>query len=100
MTPFLSLFSGSWHLLAGIGMVIAAIVVSWFGGKKTGKVQEKAKAEVEAAKVQSEHVAAVAAKQAKNSEEAKNVQAANNTLNDVDARRKLRESEYNDKQPR
>lgn len=99
MTSFLALFNGSWHILAGIGVVIAAVVASWFGGKKTGKVQEKAKADVQAAKVESAQISAVAEKQAKNSEEAKNVQAANNALNDDDARRKLRESQYNDKQP-
>ncbi|MEI2264023.1 hypothetical protein [Erwinia sp. CGal63] len=99
MTAFLSLFNGSWHLLAGIGVVIAAIVASWFGGKKTGKVQQKAKADVQAAKVESAQISAVAEKQAKNSEEARNVQAVNNALNDDDARRKLRESQFNDKQP-
>lgn len=99
MSTFLSLFNGSGHLIAGIGVVIAAIVASWFGGKKTGKVQQKAKADVQAAKVESAQISAVAEKQAKNSEEAKNVQAANNALNDDDARRKLRESQYNDKQP-
>lgn len=98
MSTFLSLFNGSWHLLAGAGVVIAAIVASWFGGKKTGKVQQKAKADVQAAKVESAQISAVAKKQAQNSEEAKNVQAANNALTDDDARRKLRESQYNDKQ--
>ncbi|WP_380178902.1 hypothetical protein [Kalamiella sp. sgz302252] len=98
MNTFLSLFSGSWHLLAGVGIVVAAVVASWFGGKKTGKVQQKAKADVQAAKVESAQVAAVAKKQAKDSEEAKNVQTANNALNDDDARSKLRESQYNDKQ--
>jgi len=98
MNTFLSLFNGSWHLLAGVGIVVAAVVASWFGGKKTGKVQQKAKADVQAAKVESAQVAAVAKKQAQNSEEAKNVQTANNALNDDDARNKLRESQYNDKQ--
>lgn len=98
MTTFLSLFSGSWHVLAGVGVVIAAIVASWFGGKKSGKVQEKAKADVQAAKVETAKISAVAATQAKNSEVSKNVQVANNALNDDDARNKLRESQYNDKQ--
>lgn len=95
MNTLLSLFSGSWHILAGIGVVIAALVASWFGGKKNGKVQERAKADVQSAKDEASRVAVVANKQAANIKEVKNVQASNNTLSDIDARNKLRESQYN-----
>ncbi|WP_034915641.1 hypothetical protein [Erwinia sp. 9145] len=95
MSLLLSLFSGSWHLLAGIGVVIMALAASWFGGKKTGRVEEKARAEVSETKNELSRISAVAKKQAENSEEAKNVQANNNALSDDAARNKLRESSWN-----
>lgn len=98
MNTLLSLFSGSWHILAGVGVVVAAVVASWFGGKKNGKVQERAKADVQAAKDEATRVAIVANKQAADIKEVKDVQASNHSLNDIDARNKLRESQYhNDK---
>lgn len=98
MNTFMALFSGSWHLLAGIGVVIAAVVASWFGGKKIGKVQEKSRADVDAAKNETARVSAVANKQDENIKEAKNVQAINHSLNDDDARDKLRRSSHHSDQ--
>ncbi len=95
MNMLLTLFGGSWHIVAGIAVAVAALVASWFGGKKTGKVQEKARSDVDAARRDSAQVSAVAAKQAKNIEEEKNVQTRNNALTDDDARNKLRQSEFN-----
>nr|WP_024964911.1 hypothetical protein [Pantoea sp. IMH] len=98
MNTLMALFSGSWHLLAGIGVVIAAVVASWFGGKKIGKVQEKSRADVDAAKNETARVSAVANKQDENIKEAKNVQAINHSLNDDDARDKLRRSSHHNDQ--
>ncbi len=95
MSSFLALFNSGSHLLTGAGVVIVALIVSWFGGKKIGKVQEKGRADVAAAKVEADRVAVVANKQAKTIEEVKDVQAANNALADDDARRKLHESSSN-----
>ena len=95
MSTLFSLLGGSWNVLAGIGVAVAAVIVSWFGGKRTGKVQEKARSEVKAAKLETAQISAVAEKQAKNSEEAKNVQATNAALTDDDARNKLRQSGFN-----
>ncbi|WP_147198530.1 hypothetical protein AAGQ96_12710 [Pantoea sp. MBD-2R] len=98
MNTLLNLFGGSWHIVAGIGVAVAAVAASWFGGKKTGKVQERARSDVKAAKLESAQISAVAEKQAKNIEEAKNVQTTNNALTDDDARNKLRQSGFNNEQ--
>lgn len=98
MSTFLALFSGSWHLLAGIGVVLAALVASWFGGKKIGKVQQKARSDVTAAQQETDRIAIVANKQAQDIKAVKNVQDSNNVLNDDDARNKLRDSSYNNQQ--
>ncbi|MEM6161038.1 hypothetical protein AAH446_10885 [Erwinia sp. P6884] len=98
MNTLLALFSGSWQLLAGIGVVIAAVVASWFGGKKIGKVQEKSRSDVDAARNEAARVSAVADKRDENIKEAKNVQAINHSLNDDDARNKLRGSSHHNEQ--
>ncbi|WP_312631588.1 hypothetical protein [Pantoea piersonii] len=95
MTTILSLFSGWWnYILAGVA-VLAAIAASYFGGKKIGATQTQAKADVQAAKVESQQVAAVAAKQKENTEAAKNVTQSNASLSDDAARSKLQSSKYN-----
>lgn len=98
MSTLLALFSGSWHGLAAIGVVLAALVASWFGGKKIGKVQQKARSDVTAAREEADRVAVVANKQAQDIKAVKNVQDSNNVLNDDDARSKLRDSSYNNQQ--
>ncbi|MGB9098120.1 hypothetical protein [Erwinia sp.] len=95
MNTLLSLFTGGWHSLAAIGVVIAALIASWFGGKKIGKVQQQARSDVTAAQQEAERVAAVANKQAQNSQEVKDVQDRNNVLSDDAARNKLRDSTWN-----
>ncbi|MEM6051201.1 hypothetical protein AAH450_11585 [Erwinia sp. P7711] len=95
MSTFFALFSGSWHILAGIGVVLMALIVSWFGGKKIGKVQQKARSDVAAAQEESDRIAIVANKQIQDIKAVKNVHESNNMLNDDDARNKLRDSSYN-----
>lgn len=82
------------YLLAGAALV-AALVASYFGGKKIGTTQTQAKADVRAAKVESQQVAAVAAKQKENTETAKNVTQSNASLSNDAARSKLQSSKYN-----
>lgn len=94
MTTITALLSGWWtEILAGLA-VVAALVSAYFGGKKIGTTQTQAKADVQAAKVESAQVSAVAEKQKQNSEAAKNVQASNASLSDDDARSKLQQSRY------
>ncbi|WP_338556642.1 hypothetical protein [Erwinia sp. E_sp_B04_7] len=95
MSTILSLFSDGWHVLAAVGVVLAAVVASWFGGKKIGKVQQKARSDVASAKEEAQRVAVVANKQALDIKEVKNVQDNNNVLTDDAARDKLRDSPYN-----
>jgi len=95
MSTFFALFSGSWHILAGIGVVLMALIVSWFGGKKIGKVQQKARSDVAAAQEESDRIAIVANKQIQDIKAVKNVHESNDMLNDDDARNKLRDSSYN-----
>lgn len=95
ITLFSSLLAGSWHWLAALGAVIAALGASYFGGKTIGKVQQQAKAERESAKKEAAQVAAVAQQQQQHREEAKRVEADNNNLDDAAARDKLQHSRYN-----
>ena len=92
----LSGFLSSWwtEILTGIG-VLVALAASYFGGKKIGMVQTQAKADVEAAQVKSEQVAAVAKQQAENTEKANSVKQTNAALTDDAARDKLRTSRFN-----
>jgi len=95
MSFITELLSGGWHWLAAFVAVVVAIAASYFGGKKVGITQTQAKADVQAAKVESQQVAAVAAKQKENTETAKNVTQSNASLSDDAARSKLQSSKYN-----
>ena len=95
MTTLLALLSGSWHWLAALAAVIAGLVVSYFGGKKIGTVQTQAKADVKAAQVESNEVAAVAKQQSQNTEKANSVKQTNAALSDDATRDKLRRSRFN-----
>lgn len=96
MSVITSALSGGWQWLAALGAVIVALVMSYFGGKKIGKVQTQAKADVEKAdakaetvKVSSEHENKVVG----NANEAKN-ETANRT--DDELRNRMRD-QYTDK---
>lgn len=95
MSTILTLFSGGWHIFAAVGVVLAAVAASWFGGKKIGKVQQKASSDVTSAKEEADRVAVAANKQALDIKEVKNVQDSNNDLTDDAARIKLRDSQNN-----
>lgn len=82
------------YLLAGAAL-IAALIASYFGGKKIGTAQTQAKADVKAAKVESQQVAEVAKKQSENTEKANSVKQANAALSDDALRNKLRQSQFN-----
>lgn len=95
METLLSLFSGWWtEILAGLA-VLAALASAYFGGKKIGTTQTQAKADVQAAKVESQQVADVAKKQSENTEKANSVKQTNAALSDGAARNKLRQSQFN-----
>ncbi|AXU95547.1 MAG TPA: hypothetical protein DD850_06210 [Erwinia persicina] len=93
MSTFLFLLNGGWQALLAVGGLLVALGAAWFGGKQVGKARQQA--QVAAAENKVTQMAAVAKKQADNSEEAKNVQTANAVLNDADARRKLQQSRFN-----
>ncbi|MDF7631443.1 hypothetical protein PUG46_19515 [Erwiniaceae bacterium L1_55_4] len=95
MTLITSLLAGSWHWIAALAAVVAALLASYFGGKKVGNVQTQAKADVKAAEVKSEQVQAVAKKQSDNTEKANSVKQANAALSDSAQRDKLRNSRFN-----
>lgn len=95
MTFISSLLTGGWNWIAAIAAVIAALVSSYFGGKKIGSTQTQAKADVAAAKTETEEVAAVAKQQADNTEKANSVKQKNAALDDAAARNKLRDSQFN-----
>lgn len=92
-----SILSGGWGWLAAIGAALAALVATYFGGKKIGKTQTQAKADVQAAKVESENVAAVAKRQSDNQEKANDVKQSNAGLTDSAARERMRNSQFNSK---
>lgn len=95
MTAIITMLSGSWHWLAALTAVIAALVGSYFGGKKIGTVQTQSKADVKAAQVELNEVAAVAKQQAQNVEKTNSVKQKNASLSDDAARDKLRRSPFN-----
>ena len=94
MMLFNALLAGSWHWLAAGVAVIVAIFASYLSGKKTGKTQQQAKADIESAQKEAAQVSAVAHQQQQHREEAKRVEAENSNLDDAAARNKLRQSRY------
>ncbi|KGT90448.1 hypothetical protein [Enterobacter cancerogenus] len=95
MTLITSLLGGSWHWLAALAGIVAALVASYFGGRKIGKVQQQAKSEVESANKAAVQAVAVNQQQQQLREEAKRVEASNLNLDDAAARDKLQHSKYN-----
>lgn len=95
MTTLVHLFAGGWNYVFAFFALIAAGVAAYFGGKSKGKTEEKAKADVEAAKVESQQVNDVAKVQAINTEKANSVKETNASLSDDAARDKLRKSQFN-----
>jgi len=94
MTFLTALLGGSWHWIAALGGVLAALVASYFGGKKIGKVQQKSKSDVEQADKAAAQAVAVNQQQQILREEAKRVEANNLNLDDAAARDKLQQSKY------
>ena len=94
MTLLTTLLGGSWHWIAALAAVIAALGASYFGGKKIGKVQQKARSDVDNAQQQASRVEAVAQQQQRNREEANRVATDNHNLDDAAARDKLQQSKY------
>ncbi len=94
MTFLTTLLGGSWHWLAALGGVLAALVASYFGGKKIGKVQQQSKSAVEQANKTAAQAVEINQQQQKLREEAKRVEANNLNLDDAAARDKLQQSKY------
>lgn len=94
MTLLTTLLGGGWHWIAALAAVIAALAASYFGGKKIGKVQQKARSDVDHAQQQASRVEAVAQQQQRNREEANRVATDNHNLDDAAARDKLQQSKY------
>ncbi|MHA6310337.1 MULTISPECIES: hypothetical protein [Pantoea] len=94
MTLLTTLLGGGWHWIAALAAVIAALGASYFGGKKIGKVQQKARSDVDNAQQQASRVEAVAQQQQRNREEANRVATDNHNLDDAAARDKLQQSKY------
>ncbi|QDY41121.1 hypothetical protein [Candidatus Pantoea soli] len=95
MSFLLSLLGGSWHWLAAIAGVVAALLASYFGGRKIGKVQQQAKADTAQAEKTAAQAVAVSQQQQQLREEARHVEIRNDNLDDAAARDKLQQSKYN-----
>lgn len=94
MSFLLSLLADSWHWLAALFGIIAALVASYAGGKKIGKVQQQAKADTERAEKTAAQAVAVNQQQQQLREEARRVEISNSNLDDAAARDKLQQSKY------
>ncbi|WP_313654269.1 hypothetical protein [Pantoea sp.] len=94
MTLITSLLGGGWHWLAALAAVIAALGATYLGGKKVGKVQQKARSDVDNARQEASRITAVAQQQQQHREEANRVATDNNSLDDAAARDKLQQSKY------
>lgn len=94
MNTLINLFAGGWnYILAGLA-VVAALVATYFGGKKVAKTEEKAKADVaEAIRVQNQ-AEAKSDVESHNIQTAKEVQQDNASLSDDAARERMRSSKY------
>lgn len=90
-----SLFSGGTAWAAALIAGAVALIATYFGGRKIGKTQEKAKADVAAAKVESQQVAAASEKQQQATKAAKDVTIENQSVSDDAARERLQQSKYN-----
>lgn len=90
-----SLFSSAGGWAAALIAGALALIATYFGGRKIGKTQEKAKADVAAAKVESQQVAAASDKQQQASKAAKDVNIENQSVSDSAARERLQQSKYN-----
>lgn len=95
MTFLTAMLGGSWHWLAALAGIIAALAASYFGGKKIGKVQQQSKAATESAEKTAAQAVAVSQQQQQLREEAKRVETSNLNLDDAAARDKLQHSKYN-----
>lgn len=95
MNTIIHLFAGGWNYVFAFLALIAAGIAAYWGGKSKGKSEEMAKADVEAAKVESQQVSDVAKVQAINTEKANSVKENNASLSDDAARDKLRQSPFN-----
>lgn len=91
----MSLITNWWTEILASLAIIAAFISAYFGGKKVGSVQTQAKADVEAAQVESKQVADVAKQQSYNAEKANEVRQSNAALTDDAQRDKLRNSQFN-----
>ena len=94
MTFLTTMLGSSWHWLAVLAGMIAALAASYFGGKKIGKVQQKAKNDVASAEKTATQAVAVNQQQQQLREEAKRVETNNLNLDDAAARDKLQQSKY------
>lgn len=90
-----SFFSGRTGWAAALIAGALALIASYFGGRKIGKTQEKAKADVAAAKVESQQVAEASEKQQQATKAAKDVSIENQSVSDDAARERLQQSKYN-----
>lgn len=90
-----SLLGGPGGWIAGLIAGAVALIATYFGGRKIGKTQEKAKADVAAAKIESQQVAAASEKQQQATKAAKDVTLENQSVSDDAARERLQQSKYN-----
>ena len=90
-----SVFTGGTAWAAALIAGALALIATYLGGRKIGKTQEKAKADVAAAKVESQQVSAASEKQQQATKAAKDVTIENQSVSDNAARERLQQSKYN-----
>lgn len=89
MATILTLLGSSWHWIAALAAVVAALFASYFGGKKIGKVQTQAAADVEAEKVKSAEVVTAANVRVQTTKAAQNVSESVNDMSGSDVDKRL-----------
>lgn len=94
MSAITTLLSGGCTWIAGIGVLIAGLLASYFGGKKIGTTQTQAKADVQAAQKEQQQTQATAKAESDNIKVAKSVQQENASVSDDTARERMRQSKY------
>lgn len=86
-----ALLGSSWHWLAAIGVVIAGLFASYFGGKKVGTVQTQAKADVTAAQKDAKRAEDSAAQRVSTTKAVENVRQDVNSMSDGAVDQRLRD---------
>lgn len=89
-----SLFSSFGSYIAGAVAIVIGLFLAWSGGKSKGTTETQAKADVAAAKVETQQAQQITEKTQETIRVVKDVEQDNQSLSDSAARERMRTSRY------